>query len=87
MSDYSQEFPRFWPRNGRTIKEAAEITGLSERTIRRWTSEPREVWLAKAAQRREKIRALRAKGLTMREIAEIVGCSAATVCASLKRDD
>lgn len=87
MSDYPKEFPTRYPRNGRTIKEAAEITGLSERTIRRWTSEPREVWLAKAAKRREKMRELRAKGLTMREIAEEVGCTAANVCKSLKRDD
>ena len=49
------------PRNGRTIKEAARITGLTEQTIKRWTSEPREVYLSRVHERREAIRALKAE--------------------------
>jgi DNA-directed RNA polymerase specialized sigma24 family protein len=45
------------PRNGRTIKEAAEITGLSPRSIRRWTSLNRDEWLQKMNDEREAIRA------------------------------
>lgn len=71
------------PRNGRTIKEAAALTGLTEQTIKRWTSEPREVYLARARERAERIRKLRAKGMTMRQIASIVGCSVGTVHRAL----
>lgn len=67
------------PRNGRTIKEAAALTGLSERSIKRWTSEPREVYLARADEKRQRIRELRAQGLTMRAIAAEVGCTVGTV--------
>lgn len=74
------------PRNGRTIKEAAALTGLTEQTIKRWTSEPREVYLSKVARRREAIRALHAAepSLSMRALGERLGCSAATVCRALK---
>lgn len=67
------------PRNGRTIKEAAALTGLSERSIQRWTSEPREVYLARADEKRQAVRRLRAEGLTMRAIAAELGCSVGTV--------
>lgn len=74
------------PRNGRTIREAAAITGMSPRSIRRWTSEPREVYLARAAERRQKIHELRAKGLTMRAIADELGIAVGTVHNALKHD-
>lgn len=45
------------PRNGRTIREAAEITGLSARSVRRWTSRSRDEWLQQMAEDRESIRA------------------------------
>lgn len=67
------------PRNGRTIKEAAALTGLSERSIQRWTSEPREVYLARADEKRQAVRKFRAEGLTMRAIAAELGCSVGTV--------
>lgn len=67
------------PRNGKTIKEAARLTGLSEPTIKRWTSEPREVYLARADEKRTQVLKLRAKGLSMRAIAEKIGCSVGTV--------
>ena len=44
------------PRNGRTVKEAAELTGLSTATIIRWTSEPREVYINRANEKRRRIR-------------------------------
>lgn len=46
-----------FPRNGRTISEASEITGLSPRTIRRWTSRSRAEWIQEKADEREEIRA------------------------------
>lgn len=67
------------PRKGRTVKEAAALTGLSERTIISWTSEPREVYLARADEKRTEVLKLRAKGLSMRAIAEKIGCSVGTV--------
>lgn len=67
------------PRKGRTVKEAARLTGLSERTIIAWTSEPREVYLARADEKRTEVLKLRAKGLSMRAIAEKIGCSVGTV--------
>lgn len=67
------------PRNGRTIKEAAALTGLSERSIRRWTSEPREVYLARADAKRTQAQALREQGLSIRAIAERTGISKSAV--------
>lgn len=66
-------------RGGRTIQEAAELTGLSRQTISRWTGESRDTWLNRAAQRRERIRELREQGLSMRAIAAEVGCGVGTV--------
>lgn len=63
------------PRNGRTVKEAAEITGLSTATIIRWTSEPREDYLARANEKRRRVKELRAQGLSIRAIARETGYS------------
>lgn len=68
-----------FPRGGHTIKEAAELTGLSEATISAWTSEPRGVYLARADEKRVQILRLRAQGMTMRAIAAKVGCSVGLV--------
>lgn len=75
-----------YPRNGKTAREAAERVGMSVRTAQRWTSQPREVYLSRAEQRREAIRALHAAepDLSMRALGERLGCSAATVCRALK---
>lgn len=67
------------PRSGKTAREIAEKTGLSIRTIMEWTAEPRETYLSRAEQRRQKIRELRETGLSMRAIAAEVGCSVGTV--------
>lgn len=65
------------PRNGRTIREAAAITGLSESTIKRWTSKPRAEYLTQANEKRKRALELRAQGLSVRAIAARVGCSPA----------
>jgi DNA-binding NarL/FixJ family response regulator len=67
------------PRKGRTARELAEATGLSTRQIQNWTSEPREVYLARADEKRTEVLKLRAKGLSMRAIAGKIGCSVGTV--------
>lgn len=67
------------PRNGLTIRELSARTGYSPRTIRRWTSEPREVYLGRAQQKRERVQELRAQGMTIRAIADKLGCSVGTV--------
>lgn len=72
------------PRNGLTVRELAERTGASTASITRWTSQPREVYLSRAQNRREKIRTLRAKAMSMRAIADEVGCSVGTVHNALK---
>lgn len=72
------------PRKGKTARELAERTGLSVRTIMDWTAEPRGEYLTRAQSRREKIRELRATGLSMRAIASKVDCSVGTVHNALK---
>lgn len=68
-----------------TARELSERTGYSIRTAQNWTSEPREVYLARAAERHEKIRQLREQGMTMREIANQVGVSARAVHYALHK--
>lgn len=67
------------PRNGKTIREVAEGTGLSTATIERWTSEPREDYLARADEKRYRVRELRGRGLSIRAIARETGYSVGTV--------
>lgn len=74
------------PRKGRTAREIAQKTGLSERTIRAWTAEPREVYLQRAAQRHERIKELRAAGLSMRAISKEVGIAVSAVHYALQKD-
>lgn len=66
-------------RNGKTVRELSEKTGYSMSTIARWTCEPREVYIARAHEKRDRIQVLHDKGLTMRAIAKEVGCSVGTV--------
>lgn len=74
-----------YPRNGRTARELAEKTGMSVRTAQRWTSIPREDFEARAAERHERIRALRAEGLSMRAIAAELDVAVGTVHYALKK--
>ena len=45
-----------------TAKEAARRAGKSTRTAQRWTSQPRDQWLADKAREREEIRAYHDEG-------------------------
>lgn len=76
-------------RNGRTIREAAALTGLTEQTIKRWTSEPREVYVGRARTRQDAIREWKTQHPThsMRRIAEQFGCAVGTVHRALKADN
>ena len=60
------------------------MTGLSPATIRRWTSEPREVYLARAQDRRARILELHAQGLGVRAIARELDCNPGLVSTRLK---
>lgn len=66
-------------RNGWSVRELAEKTGASPRSIISWTSEPREKYLTRADEKRERVQGLRAKGLSMRAIAAEIGCSVGLV--------
>ncbi len=84
MADH--RLPRI-PRGGMTARELAEKTGYTVRTAMKWTAEPRELYLERAAQRRRRIRELRAQGLSMRAIAEIEQVSVGTVHYALHHED
>jgi len=60
-------------RRARTAREVADRIGASPRTVRRIIAEPREEFLARAAERRKRVLELRAQGLKLREIADRVG--------------
>lgn len=53
MVDYSDRVSR----KGLTAREAAKRAGMSPRTAQRWTSQPRDQWIAEKAAEREAIRA------------------------------
>lgn len=67
------------PRNGWSVHQLAEKTGASPRAIASWTSEPRKNYLARADEKRARVRELRAKGLSIRAIANETGYSVGTV--------
>lgn len=62
-----------------TAREAAERLGCSPRTVQRVMAEPREDFLARAAERRERVMALRGEGKKYREIADELGLPMGTV--------
>lgn len=74
------------PRNGISVRELSERTGVSTASIIRWTSEPREVYLGRAADRHQKIHELRNEGLSMRAIAVELGISARAVHYALHKE-
>lgn len=75
----SVNIPDKLPRNGMSIRELAKLTGASESFIVSRTSEPREVFLARADKKRTDVLRLHAKGLSMRAIAKELGVSVGTV--------
>lgn len=66
-------------RNGWSVRELAEKTGASPRSIISWTSASREDYLAQANEKRTRVQELRAKGLSIRAIATKTGYSVGTV--------
>ena len=71
----------------RTAREVAERLGVSERTVRNFVAQPREEYLADAAARRQRIRAMRAEGLSMRAIAEREGVTVGAVHYAIHKDN
>lgn len=74
-------------RRSQTAQELGERFNRSPRTVRRVIAEPREDYLTRAQQRRERIRELREQGMTYRAIAAEVGCSLSTVHTALHYQD
>jgi len=64
----------------------AEKIGVSERTIKRYIAEPRAEYDARVEARHERIRDLRAGGLSMRAIATELGVSVGTVHYALNKE-
>lgn len=62
-------------RRGLTKRQLAELAGISEATVSRKYSEPREDFLARAEERKQAAIDLRRQGLTLREIAEELNVS------------
>lgn len=62
-----------------TAREAAEQFGASTRTIQRLVAEPRDEFLERARERRDRIVALRKQGLKYKDIAEEMGITTGTV--------
>lgn len=67
------------PRRGKTARELAEKIGCTPQTVRNWTAEPREDYLARANEKRERVKELRAQKLSIRAIAAETGYSVGTV--------
>lgn len=75
------------PRRGRSARELAEQLKVSPQTIRKWTAEPREVYLERMRARRDLVRQLRATGMSFRAIAAELECSLGTVHNALKETE
>lgn len=73
-------------RRKRTAREVADQLGVSPRTVRRFVAEPRKAYLGRAEERRQKIRDLRETGMSMRAIANEIGCAVGTVHGALKEE-
>lgn len=73
-------------RRTKTARELAKQFGVSTRTIQRAIAEPRSEYDARAAARHERIRELRAEGLSYRAIAAEVGVAVGTVHYALNKD-
>jgi len=72
-------------RRSQTAREMAKRFGKSQRTIYRVMAEPRENYEARAAERHDRIRELRAEGLSMRAIAAELDVSVGTVHYALQK--
>lgn len=75
------------PRKGRTARELATLAGRSVRTAQRWTSEPRELYEARASERHAHIRELRAEDKSYRTIAAELNISYGAVQYALGKSE
>ncbi|AZA13534.1 Sigma-70, region 4 [Corynebacterium choanae] len=73
-----------YPRHGRTARELAEKLGMHPRTAQRWTCAPREVFLARADEKRAAVKRLLLQGMTMTAIADELEGSVGTVHCYVK---
>lgn len=73
------------PRNGLSIRELAKRIGRSQSTVARYTSEPREVYLARVSERHQRILELREEGMTMAAIASELGITPGAVHYALNK--
>jgi DNA-directed RNA polymerase specialized sigma24 family protein len=62
-----------------TARELAERLGSSERTARRLIAEPRDEFLRRAQERRDRVVALRKQGMKYKDIAKEMGISTGAV--------
>ena len=74
------------PRNGKTAREVAENQLAHSQHHGNGHTDPRENYLSRAEERRQKIRELRKTGLSIRAIAVEVGCSVDTVHNAINSD-
>ena len=74
------------PRNGKTAREVAENRLAHSQHHGNGQADPRENYLSRAEERRQKIRELRKTGLSIRAIAVEVGCSVDTVHNAINID-
>lgn len=72
-------------RRGLTKRQLAKMAGISEATVSRRYSEPREEYLRRAEKRGEAVLRLRKEGKTIRAIADEVGVSIGTVHRHIKQ--
>ena len=74
------------PRNGKTAREVSENRLAHSQHHGNGQADPRENYLSRAEERRQKIRELRKTGLSIRAIAVEVGCSVDTVHNTINSD-
>ena len=67
------------------IKDIMKMTGRSERTVRKYFSQDRDIYEQEALNRRKTAYELREKGLSWKEVAEAMQCSYNAVTSLAKR--
>lgn len=72
-------------RRKRTAREAARLSGYSERHIRRIVAEPRTEYERRGRERRRRVVELRKGGMKYQQIADELGMSMGSVSATLHR--
>ena len=62
-------------KRNKTAKEMAQRFNISIKTVKKYTSEPREQYEQTAADRRRQAYELRSQGLKWQQVADKMGCS------------